>query len=207
MAHYCHPTSSTGGGVGLGFRQSASWNKSPDVLVGILGHSYVSHLPIERHTTYPPGFVLRPFAAPGATLDNIRDQRAWSDLIDRRPAITVLLLGGNDIVDGVNTQQLALKIKTLAEEIESETNGRCLVMGLECRLAPWNIAPENYNMVKNAVNHILKRKYKFLNGRLNPIGFGKEYLDIDGVHLTLTGSEVLLEQILAMVRKELSNIE
>lgn len=195
------------GDVELTPGNSPSGNHPRPVVVGLLGHSYVSRLPVENHVVYPPGFVLRSLAAPGATLDNIKDKRAWTEFLIHRPAITVLVLGGNDIVTGVVTQELANKIKDLVSQIESETNGRCLVLGIESRAAPLGISVENYNKVKNAVNALLKRKHRRLGGRFNPFSFGSEYLHVDGVHLTPEGSRLLLEQILHMIRDHLSNFK
>lgn len=205
MAKRGHPTAASGSGIGINFQPSEASNDAPGKLVGIIGHSYVSRLEISRSEIYEPGFVVRTFGAPGATLDNIREKKAWDDLLALRPEVAVLVLGGNDIVTGVVPRELATKLRDLALEIEENIHGRCLVLGIEPRESPRGISAADYHKVKNAVNALLKRKHKHLDGRFAPYSFGDQYMSEDGIHLTYEGGERLLDQILKMVRDHLSS--
>ena len=174
--------------------------------IAIAGHSYVGRLNLSR-TLYQPGNLqVRRFAKPGGTITSFRTSGAWDALVRWRPDLTFLVLGGNDIVDGVCVWTLVGRLADLVLELEEETGGRCHIVGIECRDNPRGISAEDFKRVKNAVNRGLKRVHR-IRGRYTNMQFYHEYLSWDGVHLDNRGTEQLLRHLLAETRRHFHIIQ
>lgn len=63
-------------------------------------------------------------------MNNIREDRAWEQLLVHRPQLTLLVIGGNDIMADTDMARLALDMEELTREIE-KTGGYCYIAGLE----------------------------------------------------------------------------
>ena len=168
--------------------------------VAIAGHSYAGRFQLEKRLYQPGNLIVRRFAKPGGTIDRFRASGAWEALVNWKPDFTFLILGGNDITDGLDVHQLVGRLADVVLEVERETGGRCHIVGIECRDNPRNISPHDFKKVKNAVNKSLRRVYR-IKGRYTPMQFYHEYLSWDGVHLDNRGSTKLLQHLLREVRR------
>ena len=143
---------------------------------------------------------VKRFAKPGGTVASFRQSSAWEALVAWRPDFTLLVIGGNDVREGVCVWTLVGQLADLVLEVEAATGGRCHIVGIESRDNPRGIAPTEFKRIKNAVNRGLKRVHRIKN-RYTPMSFYHEYLSWDGVHLDDRGSERLLQHLLADVRR------
>ena len=168
-----------GGGVGEDFvpDQAKGLKK-----IGLFGHSYTSRFAVDKPLLFP-GHYLKVFDVPGGKVSSIRNTNKWQALLSYSPDLTILMIGGNDINANTSPKELALEIEQLAQEIETETQGHCIIFGIESRVRPRGISADTFNKIKNGVNRWLKRLLPFTRSRYHSMCMKKEDL-VDGVHLT-----------------------
>ena len=156
--------------------------------IAVLGHSFVAYLP-EYHQ--PPIHVTL-LAKPGATVDSLKESSAWEELVDLRPELTFLIIGGNDIHHGIVPKDLAYAINDLAESVEQVTGGACMVVGIEKRPNPRGLSGKEFNTIRNGVNRWLKRDIPFTRARYMSMDTVQGDFRSDGIHLTQEASRRLL---------------
>ena len=102
----------------------------------------------------------------------------------------------------INTvpRDLAHSIKDIALEIEAQTGGEAVILGLEHRTRPRGLSAEDYCKIKNGVNRWLRRVLPETKKRFEPIGVRRDELDFDGVHLNTTATGELFERIVRIAR-------
>ena len=194
-----HDNITTGGGVGSDFVPSPSNNVHPIKKVAIFGHSYVRYFYIDRQV-YHPEFTLCKFAVPGGKVGTIRNTEVWNSLIQYKPDLTIILLGGNDIASNTVPRDLAHSLEGLVLDIEALTGGGTILLGIEHRTIPRGVSADTYRKIRNSVNRWLRAVLPVTKPRFRPIGVRQTELDFDGVHLNPTASEDLFQRIVFLAR-------
>ena len=174
-------------------------NTHPIKKVAIFGYSYVKYFFIDR-PIYHPDFVLKKFAVPGGRVDTIRSTDKWQALLNYKPDLTILLLGGNDIRVDTVPRDLAHSLEELVLEIEAQSGGSTLLLSIEHRTNPRGLSAVKYRQIKNSVNRWIRSCIPITKARYRPIGTRQTELDFDGVHLDPTACERLFQRIVGLAR-------
>ena len=180
--------------MGYGFVPDKAHNDRPIKKIALAGHSYISRLRLEQNL-YAPSFIIRKFAAPGATVASFPSTQAWKDLVNYQPDVTFLILGGNDVNRETVPLHLAKGLADIALRLEAEAGGTVRVVGLEVRENPRDCSPDRFKRIRNAVNRALLRD-KNIKSRFLPMYMDPADLDFDGVHLDSAGSRKLTKWLI-----------
>ena len=70
---------------------------------------------------------------PGGRVDTIRSTDKWQALLNYKPDLIILLLGGNDIRVDMVPRDLAHSLEELVLEIEAQSGGSTLLLSIEHR--------------------------------------------------------------------------
>ena len=150
--------------------------------------------PVQR-----PTFYIKQFAVPGGTVASVQRGKVWDKLIQFRPDLIFLVIGGNDISLSTDVTVLAKEIENLAKRIEECTGGYCKIVGLEHRTHPHDMNADEYTKAKNAVNLRLRRQLYWARQRYMGMGMYREDL-WDGVHLGTGACQRVLDYFLDVAR-------
>lgn len=190
------------GAVGQ-LRGDVAEGQAPLREIVIFGHSYVNHLQV-RDPIIGQGLFLRCLGRGGAKVATIRSDGIWERLLRDRPALTFLVLGGNDITPESDLVQLAQDIEDLAKEIEDKTGGHCKIVGVEKRTNPRGMSSARFNAARNGVNRRLKRQLKFARTRYMSMEMNEQEL-WDGVHLKREANDRLLSLLVTKACEHFQN--
>lgn len=200
---------SSQGAVGLGYDPPTP--PSPPLKLAVFGHSYVSKLrnirrePIHSFNS-PEGereFAIRLFGVSGGRISSIRNTEAWTGLIDYRPRLIYVILGGNDLNASSNPEKVAEDLVLLAREIEGKTGGICKLFTIERRKKVREddgFSVEKFNWQSGRVNKWLDRHHPRL---IVNIKFKIQDLDADHVHPAESARFALWEKIVGLFTRNL----
>lgn len=62
-----------------------------------------------------------------------------TSLLQPQPALTILLIGGNDITSETFLQEVAQAIETLAQQVEDATSSLVIILTIKNRLQSWGM--------------------------------------------------------------------
>lgn len=145
------PTATYGSEVGYDFIPPPAANNSPAKLVLILGHSYVAILFASLMYEVLP-FQFHKLALRGTTVESIRDSASWERLEIFWPALTILIIGSDNISSLTSPGDLANTIQNLVQQVEQLTRGSAIILIFENRLRLWRISSERFKAIKNSTN-------------------------------------------------------
>ena len=194
-----------GNRVQVTFQPSPATSDLDVINVALFGHSYVRHLHTDLRPITHQGrrFMFHWHFVSGGTVDKLYMSGEYQDLSLLKPAVTYLIVGGNDIRPDTVPKDLAIKIENLAKNIERDTGGKVRIIGLESRTNPRNMAADQYNKIKNSVNMWLKSRLAWSRIRYSSMHMGKYDLSNDGVHLNAEASVNLRQRLEDDIRRML----
>ena len=165
--------------------------------VGVLGHSLLNpYIPGGNlYEESQDNINLKFFCQGGATFSSIINSSAYSDLLVFSPDLVVLVLGGNDLVNGCRIADVYSDLVDLVNTIDSYCSPQFGVHILEPEHRvgdPRFVGQSDYLSLRNS----LSRKIKFKNFPnflpLIKYGVNRNLLSDDGVHLDDCGQDLLL---------------
>jgi hypothetical protein len=174
------------------------------VTIGLLGHSMVGRvrpfLP-ENPTSYSE---LRCFGQSGGVLQvngqfEFDGTYAFKRWIKYQPDLTLFMLGGNDIDDSTNVNDLLVHYKTLVSKIQWP--GTFVIIQVERRFRmKYGGNVEFYNFKRELLNNIIAKE--FPNQYLSTYLYmeAESSRDSDGVHLTESANQEFAKQIVEKIR-------
>ncbi len=155
-------------------------------------------IPPERnYVVYLSDYVHIPIINAGKTRDTTSDAliRLKEDVLDKKPNIVIVFLGGNDYLDGYSSEVVRANLKTIVHKIEA-IGARVILLGGDSQLS------SNYEKVYQEVANE-EKVFAYIPAVLNGILFRKDLL-YDSIHPNEKGHELIAQKILPALQRALS---
>jgi acyl-CoA thioesterase-1 len=130
--------------------------------------------------------------------DNTSDAliRLQSDVLDKKPSIVIVFLGGNDFFEGYSSDVITENLTAIVEAIQ-KTGAKVILVGGDSQVA------SSYENAEQSVA-TKEKVFAFIPSVLNGILFRKDLMCADGLHPNEKGHEVIAQKILPALQRALS---
>ena len=124
------------------------------------------------------------------------------DMLEYEPDFCFIQIGGNDISDSSDAEKIAADIINITKLLKER--GIHFVVGevMPRKLTRKPLTPQAYENIRTTVNHILRVKTPS-NTLVSFPEIDFEYLNDDGIHLNVRGTEVFVNTIKREINKYL----
>ena len=165
--------------------------------VGVLDHSLLSpYIPGGNYFEESQDNInLRFFCQGGATFSSITSSSAYSDLLVFSPDLVILVLGGNDLINGCRIGDVYSDLVQLVDTINNYCSPQFGVHILEPEHRvgdPRFVGQSDYLSLRNSLSRKIKHKNFPYFLPLIKHGVNRNLLSDDGVHLDDCGQALLL---------------
>lgn len=171
----------------------------PIYKVALVGHS---NTPRSLHRA---GCEIRTFRSPGARLSTFQEDDSLSQVLEWRHHLTIVFLGGNDVVAGCTTETIHVNLRAVLYLIRLHCSSEISIVLLEPRIITnprWGVTTEQYTHVSRSVNRRIIRNYRGCNTlHFNARPF-RENRRPDGCHWTLEGRAMVAAKFLRFIRRK-----
>ena len=153
--------------------------------------------PDKNYVVFLSDYVHIPIINSGKTGDTTSDAliRLKEDVLDKRPDVVILFLGGNDFLKGYSSEVIRANLKTMIQKIH-ETGAKIILIS-----ASSQVAPEYEKTIKQIAAE--ENVFAYIPGILNGILFRKDLL-YDDIHPNDKGHELIAQNILPALRGALN---
>jgi acyl-CoA thioesterase-1 len=155
-------------------------------------------IPPERnYVVYLSNYVHIPILNASQTGDTTSEAliRLKEGVLDKKPDIVIVFLGGNDYLAGYSSEVVKTNLKTIVHKIE-EAGARVILLGGDPQMAG------GYEKVfQEVVNE--EKVFAYIPAVLNGILFRKDLM-YDGIHPNEKGHEIIAQKILPALQRALS---
>ena len=180
------------------------------IRIAVFGHSWCNYIgKSQQGITYNymkqqtvGEFEIKYIGVPGGKVGTIQNTRCWDNLIEYRPHMTYVILGGNDISPNTDCKVLAHALHELGTAVKERTTSDYMICSIEDRPNPRRLDHAVYKNKKNKTNRHLKyiNKHRYL---LLPVVGYKE----DGVHPNTEATHIVHERFVNFTRRWLERSE
>ena len=161
--------------------------------VSIVGHSLVP--PVLRVDC--PRTVVRSYRAPGGRADRFDENETLRLALEWKHDLTVLWLGGNDVVDTSDPQEIFDNLRAIITNLEVSCGSEVAIVLLEPRHQPHHspVSADRYRLISRGINRRLQRHFKtYSTIHFNAQPFQRD-LSRDGIHWNAQGRAYVREKL------------
>jgi acyl-CoA thioesterase-1 len=142
-------------------------------------------------------YVHIPIINSGRTGDTTSDAliRLQSDVLDKKPNVVIVFLGGNDFFAGYSPEVIKANLMTMIRKIQ-DIGAKVILIGTTSQ-----IAPEYENVIQQVAAK--EKVFAYIPGIMDSIMFRKDLL-YDTIHPNEKGHEMIAQKILPALQGALS---
>ncbi len=153
--------------------------------------------PEKNYVVWLSDYVNIPIINAGKTGDTTADAlvRLKSDVLDKKPNIVIVFLGGNDFLMGYSSDVTEVNLTTIVSDIQ-KTGAKVILLGGDTQLAS-----DVEQKIQKVANQ--EKVFAYIPNILNGILFRKDLM-YDNLHPNGKGHELIAQKILPALQRALS---
>jgi acyl-CoA thioesterase-1 len=153
--------------------------------------------PNKNYVVFLSDYVHIPIINSGKTGDTTSDAliRLKEDVLDKKPDIVILFLGGNDFFGGHSAEVVSTNLTTMVKKINS-IGAKIILISTSSQ-----VAPEYEKAIQQIAAN--EKVFAYIPGILNGILFRKDLL-YDDIHPNDKGHEIIAQKILPALQGALN---
>ena len=153
--------------------------------------------PEKNYVVYLSEYINIPIINAGKTGDTTADAlvRLQSDVLDKKPNIVIIFLGGNDFLMGYSSDVTEVNLTTIVTDIQ-KTGAKVILLGGDTQLA----SDVEQKIQKVAIK---EKVFAYIPNILNGILFRKDLM-YDNLHPNEKGHELMAQKILPALQRALN---
>jgi len=153
--------------------------------------------PDGNYVVFLSEYVHIPIINSGRTGDTTSDAliRLQSDVLDKKPNVVIVFLGGNDFFAGYSPEVIKANLMTMIRKIQ-DIGAKVILIGTTSQ-----IAPEYENVIQQVAAK--EKVFAYIPGIMDSIMFRKDLL-YDTIHPNEKGHEMIAQKILPALQGALS---
>ncbi|MDD5431342.1 MAG: GDSL-type esterase/lipase family protein [Candidatus Pacebacteria bacterium] len=152
--------------------------------------------PERNYVVYLSDYIHLPIINAGHSGDTTSDAliRLQADVLDKKPDIAIVFLGGNDFFEGYTSEVIAANLKTIVHKIQSN-GAKVILVGGDTQIA------SDYEKAASKIASD-EKVFAYIPNVLNGILLRKDLM-YDNVHPNEKGHEIIAQKLLPALQRAL----